>query len=165
MAIKLKTKKDIEFYESVVQHKKAISDIMYKLADMIRKRADAHDDSKLDSTEFNKWSLNYLPESKRNLDNKEFKKTFEKLGEVREIHYSKNRHHLEFFNGDIKKINIIDLLEIICDWIASTANQDKGNLRLTIERAKERFKFSKEIEHIILNTLELLEIILEVTEL
>lgn len=155
---KIKNKKDAQYYQEVIEHKKKVMDIMYDIANMIMKRGYIHDDSKLQD-EFDSWVEYYIPENERDIESEEYKKSFEALKEVREQHYMKNRHHMEFYNGDIKKINVVDLIEIIVDWIASASSQDKGNLRVTIEKARERFKFSKDIESIILNTLELVETI------
>jgi len=71
-------------------------------------------------------------------------------------HYENNRHHPDHFKNGIQDMNLVDLIEMICDWKAATLRHNNGNIFKSIEISQERFKFSDEIKQILLNTAELL---------
>lgn len=154
---KFKNKKDIEFYESVINHKEKVKKLISNMSTLLWKRGDSHDDSKLEEPEFSGYAENFISEEKRDPESEEYQECREKLEETITIHHRKNRHHPEFFGNGIKGMTLIDICELLCDWVATTRIQDKGNLRITIERNREKYKFSKELEQILLNTLELLD--------
>jgi len=159
---KFRNKNDIECYEAIINHKQLVRELGERLLLIARKRFDNHDDSKLDSPEFELWADNFIPENKRDPESEDYKKAFENLKEVREMHYCSNRHHPEHHGKvGVKGFHLIDLLEFFIDILASSLNQDKGNLKISIEQSRERFGFSKELEQILLNTIELMDIIKE----
>ena len=86
-----KNKKDIEYYQEVIEHKKKVNDIMEDYALLLRKRGYAHDNSKFSDSEFSLWVEGYIPENDRDIESEEYKETYEKIEKVRKIHYSKNR--------------------------------------------------------------------------
>ena len=76
-------------------------------------------------------------------------------------HYSRNRHHPEFFKHGVSDMNIIDLIEMLCDWKASTFRNCDGNLRKSIEINKERFQMSQQLIDILENSIYLFDDIKE----
>jgi len=158
-----KNKKSIEFYESVTAHKEIVRNLMYNLSDLIRSRGENHDNSKIEDPEFDLWVEHFIPEEKRDPEDGNFQETKKLLEEVITIHHRKNRHHPEFHGSTgLKGTTLVDLIETLCDWIATTTKQDKGNLRVTIEMMRDKYKFSKELEQVFLNTLDLLDTIKDI---
>jgi hypothetical protein len=59
--------------------------------------------------------------------------------------------------GNTTGMNLVDIIEMLCDWKAATLRHADGNLLKSIEINKKRFKMSDELESILLNTVELLD--------
>ncbi len=67
-------------------------------------------------------------------------------------HNSANRHHPEHFEGGIHEMNLIDLLEMMCDWKAATLRHNDGDIMKSIEINQKRFGYSDELAAILRNT-------------
>lgn len=80
-----------------------------------------------------------------------------------EHHYVNNRHHPEYFKSDIpeasgiKNMNLVDLVEMFCDWKAATLRHKDGDIIKSIEQNQVRFGYSDDLKAIFLNTAKLLE--------
>ena len=69
-----------------------------------------------------------------------------------EHHYAKNRHHPEHHKNGINDMNLIDLIEMFCDWKASSERQNDGNILKSIEINGKRFHMSPQLIEIFENT-------------
>jgi hypothetical protein len=69
-------------------------------------------------------------------------------------HYANNRHHPEHFGeAGILGMNLIDLLEMLLDWKASSGRHSNGNIWRSIEINQRRFGYSDELKGILQNTI------------
>ena len=73
-----------------------------------------------------------------------------------EKHYANNRHHPEHFANGIKDMNLIDLLEMICDWKAASERHNDGDIYRSLEVNQGRFGYSEELKGILKNTVDFL---------
>lgn len=73
-----------------------------------------------------------------------------------DIHYANNRHHPEHFANGMKDMNLIDLLELICDWKAASERHDDGDIYRSLEVNQGRFGYSEELKGILKNTVDFL---------
>ena len=116
----------------------------------------------------------------------DYRQFLKELKPALEMHYKKNRHHPEHFvlyecNGcfkkfsfqapnrcdqcgysqftkrpDISQMNLIDLCEMFCDWLAAgEQHADGGNIFRSIEINQKRFDYGDEIKSILMNTAHL----------
>lgn len=67
-------------------------------------------------------------------------------------HYRHNRHHPEHFKEGIDEMNLIDVLEMFCDWMASSERHNDGNIRKSIEINGDRFDMSPQLIRLLENT-------------
>jgi hypothetical protein len=70
-----------------------------------------------------------------------------------EHHFANNSHHPEYYrNRGISGMDLFDVVEMVCDWIASVAGRSGGalNLRFNVER----FGIDGQLASILANTLE-----------
>jgi len=67
-------------------------------------------------------------------------------------HNQKNRHHPEFHGDGISGMNLIDLIEMMCDWKAAGMRHADGNLFKSLLVNKERFGISDQLYEILYNT-------------
>jgi len=120
-------------------------------------RANIHDSSKLSSPELETF-IKYTPKLANSVyGSKQYYKFLEAMKPALDNHYSINRHHPEHFRRGIKEMNLLDLIEMLCDWKAASKRHKTGNIRKSIIQNQKRFKYSNELKQILLNTLAVLE--------
>ena len=142
-------------YDSRVDTHEHIHNVQRFLATAIHKlqlRLLNHDQTKLRSPEVELFDL-ITPRLKDLVyGSDEYKANLEELGPALDHHYSHNSHHPEFYKEGIKGMNLIDLLEMICDWQAAVLRQPSGDIYKSIEYNQERFGYSDDIKQILTNT-------------
>jgi hypothetical protein len=55
-------------------------------------------------------------------------------------------------------MNLVDLVEMLCDWKASSTRHNDGNIRKSIEINAERFGINQQLVKILENTAELFDL-------
>jgi Family of unknown function (DUF5662) len=152
----------LEEYDSTVdtlEHIRQVQLFMLPLVQELLTRLQVHDASKLVSPEkegFDKFTplladLEY--------DSDEYREIMTQMGPALTHHYAHNRHHPEFHKDGTQDMNLLDLVEMICDWKAAGLRHKAhpGDLRSSIEKNQARFGYSEELKRILLNTAELFE--------
>lgn len=142
-----------ETYKHIQEVGRLISIVIQNLL----KRMAEHDKTKLEAPEvelFDKFTP-LLVGVTYNSD--EYKKFLEELKPALDHHYAKNRHHPESFQNGIKDMNLVDILEMLCDWNAASKRHNDGNIRKSIAINQQRFGYSDELKQILINTLVLFE--------
>jgi hypothetical protein len=120
-------------------------------------RGEMHDRTKLESPEVEYFTEHNYRLCDLEYGSEEYAKALEDLKPALAHHYAKNRHHPAHFKNGIRDMNLIDLVEMFCDWAATTHRQYDGNLRKSLEKNVERFKISDELASILENSIELFE--------
>lgn len=72
-------------------------------------------------------------------------------------HYEHNRHHPQHFDDGICGMNIVDLIEMFCDWYASCKRHKDGDIHQSIEVNTPRFGLGADIVCIFSNTVPVFE--------
>lgn len=67
-------------------------------------------------------------------------------------HYRNSRHHPEHFARGVNDMNLIDIIEMICDWKASSLRTKNGDMFASIEKCCARFGIDMQLHNIITNT-------------
>jgi len=70
----------------------------------------------------------------------------------------------EYQRSKLSNMNLVDLVEMFCDWLAATKRHETGNIHNSIKINKERFKYDDILTSIFENTSLLLEERLEIAE-
>lgn len=125
----------------------------------LMERAWKHDQSKLETPEkevYDKYSP-LLRTTEYNSD--EYKNFLKEMRVGIDHHYSVSPHHPEYYRDGINGMNLIDLLEMICDWkAAGERHKDKPtDMIKSIEINAERFGMSDQLKQILLNTVGYME--------
>ena len=58
---------------------------------------------------------------------------------------------------DVSQMNLVDIIEMLCDWKAATMRHNDGDILKSIEFNKKRFQISDQLTQIFLNTVSLFE--------
>ena len=139
------------------QHIENVRKYLRFFTDRLTTRGVEHDKSKLEPPEVELFAQQ--TEDLKNLEygSEEYKASLDALKPALEHHYAVNRHHPQFHKAGINDMNLIDILEMLCDWKASSERNKNGNLLKSIETNAKRFGISNQLLQILINTARLLE--------
>lgn len=119
-------------------------------------RAEKHDQSKLDVPEVTLFAQ-YTDKLKDiTYGSVEYNQCKEALKPALDHHYANNRHHPEHFKDGVDDMNLIDIMEMLCDWKASSERHNDGNIRKSISINANRFNLSPQLVKILENTADIL---------
>lgn len=111
-----------------------------------------HDRAKLENPELEVFT-EYTPKlSELTYDSPEYRECLEKMNGALQHHYAQYRHHPEHFDNSINDMNLIDIVEMFCDWKAASERQLDGNLLKSIEKNANRFNMDPQLKRILINT-------------
>jgi hypothetical protein len=120
-------------------------------------RAATHDQSKLAEPEASGFEK-YTPRLRgTTFLSDDYNQALEEMKPFLDHHYEHNRHHPQYFEDGVAGMNLIDLLEMVCDWRAATLRHANGDLTKSIHGNAERFNLSPMLTQILLNTGKWLE--------
>ena len=167
-------------------HINQVREFMMIVINNLSNRALIHDQSKLESPEIELFT-EYTPKLKNSTyGSDEYKSFLEGLGEALKHHYQNNSHHPEHYkkyvcNGcfkeyksmpiqcdvcmysqfqeeaDIKQMDLLDIVEMFCDWKAATLRHDDGDIYKSIDINQKRFRYSDDLAEIFRNTARLFD--------
>ena len=137
----------------------------YAMAHLLH-RSETHDSSKLDHPEIG-INEKFCHMSDMSFGSVEYVQNLKDMKPALDHHYSVNRHHPEFFEdirrdtgGEgslLERMNLVDVLEMICDWKASVVRNKKGDIYESIEKNQKRFEYTDELKSILINTARMLD--------
>jgi hypothetical protein len=119
-------------------------------------RAHRHDRSKLEPPEVEVFD-EFTPKLRDSTyGSDEYKGFLASMGEGLRHHYAVNDHHPEHFRGEgsIDAMNLIQLTEMLCDWIAATRRHADGDIHRSIDQNAERFGYGEEMTRLLHNTVD-----------
>jgi hypothetical protein len=126
-------------------------------SDLLATRAVEHDKLKLESPEVEIFT-EYTPIlANLTYGSDEYNQALEGLDVALQHHYANYRHHPEHFPNGINDMNLVDIVEMLCDWKASSLRQHDGNLLKSIEVNAERFGYDEQLKQIFLNTAKMFD--------
>jgi hypothetical protein len=141
-------------YDCTADVKEHIRKVAYWLDDVAHRlqgRAKHHDASKLQPPEKKCFDV-YTPKLKElTFGTQEYKDALAAMGEGLAHHYKANRHHPEHFKDGINGMTLVDVVEMVCDWMA--ACEAKG-VQVDLDAACARFGIEPQLRRIINNTLQ-----------
>jgi len=135
--------------EHIDEVRKLLQTVMTKLLD----RSMNHDQSKLESPEREIFD-EYTPKLKdTTYGSDKYNGYLKEMKVALDHHYKQNRHHPEHHENGVKDMNLIDLIEMLCDWKAATMRHADGDIMKSIEHNQKRFGYSNELASIFKNTI------------
>ena len=115
-------------------------------------RAHRHDQSKLVDPEVSVFD-EFTPKLRDSTyGSDEYKAYLVGMGEGLAHHYEINDHHPEHFDGGIADMDLLQVLEMLCDWKAATERHADGDLGRSIKQNAERFGYGPELEQLLTTT-------------
>jgi len=127
-----------------------IENVRFNLAafcEELQKRAAVHDDSKLSVAELPIYeAVDATPREAFGTP-----AYYERLGRLKpalDHHYTINDHHPEFYENGVAGMNLAALVEMFCDWKASSQDMVKS-----VNHCCDRFNIGGMLRQILLNTI------------
>ena len=142
----------------LLTHKKFILDSCNKMAKFLFQegkeelaigivhRAITHDNSKFENGELN--HILQLSECNNSMTNPKYIMT-EADKKCIEQHWKNNRHHPEHFEH-ITDMSELDIIEMVCDWYARSAQLGTDFMEFVYTRQENRFHFPEEMFNLII---------------
>lgn len=115
-------------------------------------RAEQHDQSKLEEPEAKMFDEYTQKLRAVTYGSEEYKNFLKELKPILDHHYAHNRHHPEHHKNGFKDMTLIDVMEMLCDWRASSMRHNDGNILKSIEINQARFGYSEDFKTILENT-------------
>lgn len=149
-----------EKMEAVLDTRKHISKVcvfLTRVAGELMERGFTHDISKMEEPElslFAEWG----PKLRELVyGSEEYKEAIAQMGVALQAHYQGNRHHPEHHESGVAGMNLVDLIEMVCDWAAAAQRTKDGKFSDSLKHNRERFGLSPQLVSILQNSAHLFE--------
>ena len=141
---------------TTMRHIERVRNLLNKMVRHLLRRGELHDQSKLEPPE-SPMSAQYTDQLRLlTFGSQEYSDCKKKLGPALDHHYARNPHHPEFHKNGVADMNLIDLMEMICDWKAASDRHADGDIYRSLKINKERFGISDQLAQILTNTVNFL---------
>ena len=137
-----------------LKHIGKVRDNISVLVKELLERAREHDKSKLESPEKEIFAEYAEELDKTEYGTEAYRTLLEKVKPAIDHHYSVNKHHPQHHKNGIDDMCLIDICEMLMDWLASSSRTKCGNIRKSIDINAERFKISPQLKTILENTIK-----------
>jgi hypothetical protein len=145
-----------EYIDDTIGHIDLVAESMHNIASRIRVRAAQHDRSKFSAIEAGIYE-HVVPKLKTlEYGSDAYKETIKELGPALAHHYENNSHHPEHYPDGINDMDLLDLMEMLCDWKAA-ASRPGGDISKSLVINKKRFGIDDQLYKIIDNTARRME--------
>lgn len=140
-----------------MRHIEAVRNLIGVVIKELLDRAKEHDQEKMKEPEVGIFA-EFTPKLKHSTyGSPEYQEFLKEMKPALDHHYATYRHHSEHFPNGMNDMNLIDLMEMFCDWVASSRRHNDGNILKSIEINRTRFNMPDMMVNIFRNTASYLE--------
>jgi hypothetical protein len=135
-----------------LRHIRRVNELLILVAVDLLSRGRVHDQSKLGPEE--KPLFDELTPRLKELTygSEEYKASLAALGPALKHHYAANTHHPEHYENGIHGMDLMDVVEMFCDWKAASERTKGGDFEGSLEYNQGRFGISMQLHNIFQNT-------------
>ena len=138
--------------DDTVDHIIAVRGSLDGVANQLRVRGKNHDRSKLSNEELPHFAVASSLKTLK-YGSREYKQALKGLGPALTHHYCNNRHHPEHFDNGLPDMNLVDMIEMLCDWNCAAARHDsEHNVFKSINHNRMRFHIHYQMACVLWNT-------------
>jgi hypothetical protein len=139
--------------EKITRHINCVRVVLNEVIGELWQRYNQHDRSKMEEPEIDYYKKYICTMAQMEYGSDEYYETLALMAPAIQHHYHVNRHHPEHHYEGINGMNLVDLVEMVADWmIASRLNNLNGNFDQSLERNVQRFSIGPQLAGIIANT-------------
>lgn len=128
---------------TILRHQALVRRYLFRLVSQLQERALLHDLSKLQLDEFTGFVEINRVAREHKFGSPEYKASLG-TNEAVKLHLSRNSHHPEFYRDGIKDMSLLDLVEMVIDWLAASETYGQISFGESLQIQKERFGMSDE---------------------
>lgn len=135
-----------------LHHSRRVGELVNAVVKELLDRAVTHDLSKTREPELALFN-EYTPKLREmTYGSPEYAASLEGLRPALDHHYATNPHHPEHHADGVAGMTLVDLIEMLADWRASTERMRDGDLGRSLTVNSERFGISDQLLQILSNT-------------
>jgi hypothetical protein len=138
------------------EHAANVEKLLRQMCTELAKRGKEHDKSKMEAPEVDYFAVATPKLKGLTYGSEEYKACLREIKPAIDHHNKVNRHHPEHHKNGVDDMTLIDLMEMICDWIAASKRHADGDVLKSIEINKKRHNLSDQLAIILKNTVEAL---------
>lgn len=142
----------IETEEYIKGHISRVRSHINTFIQLLIRRAENHDKSKLEEPELSWWK-EMDKEPRYPYGSEEYKQKIKRWDKVFKHHYKYNRHHPEHYEYGVSEMTLIDIVEMMCDWLGYKDTTTVTEALKVCDEQMARYDISEELRQIIFNTL------------
>ena len=142
----------IETEEYIKGHISRVRRHINTFIQLLIRRAEKHDKSKLEEPELSWWK-EMDKEPRYPYGSKEYEQKLKRWSKVFKHHYQYNRHHPEHYEYGISEMTLIDIVEMMCDWLGYKDTTTVTEALKVCDEQMARYDISEELRQVIFNTL------------
>ncbi len=136
--------------KDVKEHVGRVQKWMRDFSTQIIDRSRWHDKSKLEEPEKSMFDK-FTPRLKElTFGSDAYRQALAEMGAALKHHYQANRHHPEHYENGVSGMTLVDLTEMVCDWMAAAQVKETP---IDLLYLAKRFNLSDQLVEIIANTL------------
>ena len=145
------------YMRNLAEHKQLVGKYMQKVIAELTTRAIAHDESKWGEEEFPPYAKQLPLFEQADYGSPEYIACLRAIKPAIDHHFSVERHHPEHFGSEgINGMNLIDLVEMVCDWMAAAQRGGGSLANLRLDLQQDRFAIGSQLQGAIEHTVEAL---------
>jgi hypothetical protein len=146
----------LEVLGDIIMHVSEVQENLEKFAGELRCRGIAHDRTKFMECELLAFVSTREAFKKANYGSPEYKACTDAIKPAIDHHYAHNRHHTGYHKNGINDMNLIDIVEMICDWKAAARRSPDQTFEQSLDYAFKRYGIDGQLKQIMLNTFQAL---------
>lgn len=140
-----------DYITDLVDHKNRVAAHMQPMATDLFQRATRHDTSKFAPEECEAYEQAFPELQKHAYGTPEFKAALQTIQPAIQHHYRANDHHPEHFPGGVAQMNLVQIIEMLCDWMAAS-ERSQTDFLYGLELNRQRFGIGDQLYAVLLNT-------------
>jgi hypothetical protein len=140
--------------QETTKHIERVQELLGVISDKLVERGYNHDYSKLHNPEKVGFDEMTHKLSSTTYGSDEYKQMLKDLKPILDHHYENNSHHPEHYKNGIDDMDLLDVVEMLMDWKASTERHEDGDIHSSLKINKMRFNMSDQLYNILNNTIK-----------
>ncbi len=147
-------KVEFDFLTDTLIHISEVQEELERFRHELKVRGIIHDRSKLQEPEFSIFVSTREQFKKANYGTPEYAAVVKTASVAVDHHYKNNRHHTKYHPDGVYNMNLVDIIEMICDWKAASRRSPTKTFEESLEKCFERYNIVGQLKTVILNTLK-----------
>ena len=141
-----------QYRDSILAHKLSVKIGLQRVIDDLHKRADNHDDDKLEGETLDSFYEISGKFEHAKFGSQEYENVLDKLKPTLDKHYAKNEHHPQHNENGVNGMNFMSMLEMLVDWKSASSAYGDNSFEESMQINKKRFGIDEQLYGIMVNT-------------